>query len=76
MGRNVGTELRNTISYLNKHLTNVEIMDVEGAYSILYTIRNSKGDILYYEGCNPQRDKNIELKDVWDKIPASIRSFL
>ncbi|MED3122634.1 SMI1/KNR4 family protein [Bacillus wiedmannii] len=75
-GRNVGTELRNTISYLNKHLTNVEILDVEGAYSILYTIRNSKGDILYYEGCNPQKgQKNIELEDAWDKIPASIRSF-
>lgn len=48
--KNVGIELRNTISYLNEHLINIEIMDVEGAYSILYTIRNSKGNIMYYEG--------------------------
>ena len=51
-------------------------MDVEGAYSILYTIRNSKGNIMYYEGRNPQKaQKNIELEGSWDKIPTSIRSF-
>lgn len=74
--KNVGIELRNTISYLNEHLINIEIMDIEGAYSILYTIRNSKGNIMYYEGCNPQKaQKNIELEESWDKIPTSIRSF-
>lgn len=52
---NVGVELRNTISYLKEYLTNIEIIDVEGEYSVLYTLRNSKGDILYYEGRNPQK---------------------
>ncbi|ATP40194.1 SMI1/KNR4 family protein [Solibacillus sp. R5-41] len=74
--KNVGIELRNTISYLNEHLINIEIMDVVGDYSVLYTIKNSKGDILYYEGRNPQKgQKNIELEDSWDKIPTSIKSF-
>lgn len=73
---NVGIELRNTISYLYEHLINIEIIDVEGVYSVLYTIRNSNGDVLYYEGRNPQKShKNFELNDSWDKIPNSIRSF-
>ena len=74
--KNVGSELRNTISYLYENLINIEIMEVEGVYSILYTIKNSKGDILYYEGGNPQKgQKNIELEDLWCKIPSSIQSF-
>ncbi|WP_458415042.1 SMI1/KNR4 family protein [Schinkia sp. CFF1] len=73
---NVGTELRNTISYLKGHLINIEIIEVASAYSILYTIRNSKGDILYYEGRNPQEgQKSIELEESWDKIPTVIRNF-
>ena len=76
--KNVGIELRNTIAYLNEHLTNIEIMDVEGEYSILYTIKNTKGDLLYYEGRNPQKRKKnieIELEESWDKTPFSIQRF-
>jgi hypothetical protein len=74
--KNVGIELRNTISYLNEHVINIEIMDVEGAYSVLYTIRNSKGDILYYAGRNPRKgQKNLELEGSWDKMPDSIRKI-
>lgn len=74
--KNVGFELRNTISYLNEHLINIELMDVEGDYSILYTIRNSKGNTMYYEGRNPQKaQKNTELEEAWSKIPTSVRSF-
>ncbi len=51
-------------------------MDVEGEYSVLYTIKNSKGDILYYEGRNPQKgQKNVELEGLWDKTPSSIQRF-
>lgn len=72
----VAFELRNTISYLNKYLENVEMMYDGKLYSILYTIKNSKGDYAFYEGRNP-KDKfdNIELKKVWEKIPDLIRSF-
>lgn len=37
--KNVGNELQNTISYLSEHLINIEMMDVDGSYSILYTIK-------------------------------------
>ncbi|MBD8034692.1 MULTISPECIES: SMI1/KNR4 family protein [Solibacillus] len=74
--KNVGSELGKTISYLYQNLINIEIMEEGGVYSILYTIKNSKGDILYYEGRNPHKgQKNIELEGAWDKVPASIRSF-
>ncbi|WP_040949837.1 hypothetical protein [Gorillibacterium massiliense] len=74
--KSVGLELRNTISYLKEHLINVEIMEIGSVYSVLYTIRNSKGDILYYEGRNPQEgQKNLELEESWDKIPTTIRDF-
>ncbi|MEC1180064.1 SMI1/KNR4 family protein [Metasolibacillus meyeri] len=74
--KHVGFELRNTISYLNEHLINIEIIDIDGTYSILYSIRNSNGDILYYEGGNPQKGKkNLELEKLWNEVPDSIRSF-
>ena len=46
----VGVELRNTISYLSRHLEEVELMNTNGRYSILYTIKTDNGEILYYEG--------------------------
>ncbi|EJS69434.1 hypothetical protein ICW_02373 [Bacillus wiedmannii] len=51
----VGVELRNTISYLSRHLEEVELMDINGRYSILYTIKTDNGEILYYEGGESQR---------------------
>lgn len=50
----VGAELRNTISYLSRHLEEVELMDINGRYSILYTIKTDNGEILYYEGEIPK----------------------
>lgn len=74
--KNVGERLRNTISYLNEYLINIEIMKAENVYSILYTIRNSNGKILYYEGRNPlESQKNFELEEAWDEIPIEIRNF-
>ncbi|WP_332236688.1 SMI1/KNR4 family protein [Sporolactobacillus sp. KGMB 08714] len=74
--RYLGTELRNTISYLNNCLENIELMEINKRYSILYTIRNRQGKILYYEGRSPCEDfKNEPLRGAWDRIPAKIRLF-
>lgn len=74
--RNLGTELRNTISYLNEYLIDVELMESGGYFSALYTIKNSKGNLLYYEGCNPKDQfKNNELNKVWGRMPDSIQKF-
>lgn len=70
------TELRNTISYLNEYLEDIEIIEVNGRYSILYSITNLKGMTLYYEGRNPlDTFNNEELENVWEKIPDGIRKF-
>ncbi|MFH4214487.1 hypothetical protein WAI87_21545, partial [Acinetobacter baumannii] len=72
----VGVELRNTISYLSRHLEEVELMNTNGRYSILYTIKTDNGEILYYEGGNPKDEfNNEELEKSWDKIPSTIRNF-
>lgn len=72
----VGEELRNTISYLSEHLEEVELMMVDGRYSILYTIKTDSGKTIFYEGRNPNDLFNNEvLKDSWNEIPSSIRSF-
>lgn len=72
----VSIELRNTISYLKEHLEDIEIIKVDNSYSILYTIKNSKGEYLYYEGRNPEdKFKNEELEKKWFNIPVSIQNF-
>lgn len=72
----VGMELRNTISYLSEHLEEIELMDLNGRYSILYTIKTDDGEIQYYEGRNPEDGfNNEELEKTWGNIPASVRSF-
>lgn len=72
----VAEELRNTISYLSKHLEEVELMMVEGRYSTLYTIKTDSGKTIFYEGRNPNDLFNNEvLKDSWSEIPSSIRTF-
>ncbi|MCI1696865.1 SMI1/KNR4 family protein [Aneurinibacillus aneurinilyticus] len=74
--QHVGTNLRNTISYLDEYLEDIELMEFDNTYSILYTIKNSKGEFLYYEGRNPQDSfENEELELSWGKIPDSIRNF-
>ncbi|MDG5471397.1 SMI1/KNR4 family protein [Jeotgalibacillus sp. ET6] len=72
----VGVELRNTISYLSRHLEEVELMDINGRYSILYTIKTDDGEIRYYEGGNPKDEfNNKELEKSWGKFPSTIRNF-
>ncbi|WP_339178236.1 SMI1/KNR4 family protein [Paenibacillus sp. FSL H8-0317] len=69
-------ELRNTISYLSEFLVDVELMQSGEDFSVLYTIKNSKGNILYYEGRNPQDQfNNNELREVWEKMPNLIQKF-
>lgn len=72
----VGNELRNTISYLNEYLEDVEIIKSGNLYSILFRVRGSKGNILYYEGRNPLDDfENEDLSSCWDKFPDSLKRF-
>lgn len=69
-------DLRLTIAYLEKKLLNIELMEINGRYSILYSIKRPSGDISYYEGRCPLKDfDNNELEKVWDKIPTRIRSY-
>jgi hypothetical protein len=61
---------------LNEYLEDIEIMESNNTYSILYTVRNHKGNILYYEGQNPLNDfENEELKRYWNIIPEKLRKF-
>lgn len=72
----VTVELRNTISYLDEYLENVDIIYDGNLYSVLYTIKNSKGKYLYYEGRNPKdKFENEVLEKSWGNIPISIRNF-
>lgn len=77
--KHLGNELRNTISYLAEHLTNVELIKKNDKYSILYTIIPSSkepDEEEYYEGGNPlDINNNKALAEAWDKIPDSVQKF-
>jgi hypothetical protein len=71
-----GIELRNTISYLYENIVEIDLIEYDGKYSILYSIKTSDGEIEYYEGGNPEdKFNNPELEMSWSKIPDSIRRF-
>ncbi|MBN1076084.1 SMI1/KNR4 family protein [Clostridium botulinum] len=74
--KNVKDEMSNVISFFKEFLLDVEFMNVGNKYSILYSIKNSNGKILYYEGGNPKHNlKNEHLKKSWNKIPEKLRAF-
>ncbi|KFX57256.1 SMI1/KNR4 family protein [Clostridium botulinum] len=74
--KNVKDEMSNVISFFKEFLLDVEFMNVGNKYSILYSIKNSNGKILYYEGGNPKHNlKNEHLKKSWNKIPKKLRAF-
>lgn len=74
--KHVASEMSNTISFLSEFLIDVELMNIGGRYSMLYSLKNSKGKILYYEGRNPKDIfNNKQLKKVWGKFPEKIREF-
>ena len=51
----VGSELCNTIAYLAAHLEDIEIMENNNCYSMLYTIKNSNVN------CNSKLNKIYNL---------------
>ena len=74
--KHVNIEMSNTISFLNDFLIDVEIMNIGDKYSILYSVKNSRGKVLYYEGRSPKENfKNEQLEKDWNKIPYKIREF-
>jgi hypothetical protein len=74
--KNLSIELRNTISYLNDYIENIELMEINQRHSILYTIKNRQGKVLYYEGRSPMVNfVNEALEQSWLKMTTAIRTF-
>lgn len=72
----VAIDLRNTISYLQENLIDIDLIKDNDNYSILYSVRVEDGDIDYYEGgISNNHVNNGRLKEVWYKMPQSIRNF-
>lgn len=65
-----------TISYLEDHLEDVELMKIKDIYFVLYSVRAENGEMQYYVGGNPLEPlNNPDLETCWDKVPESIRYF-
>ncbi|WP_088816169.1 MULTISPECIES: SMI1/KNR4 family protein [Listeria] len=74
----IGEELRNTISYLEEFLEDVEVMRIGSKYYLLYSIKNSSNKILYYTGGNPLEENfknHEELKRDWRNVPSKLCEF-
>lgn len=51
-------------------------MKIGSRYSILYSIKNQRGKVVYYEGRNPKENfNNDQLEEDWPNIPLKIREF-
>ena len=61
------SDLRNTISYLGDYLKNIDLICLDGEYSLLYTILTYQtGEEIYYEGKQPVTVEVLKQK-VWRK---------
>ncbi|WP_252250060.1 hypothetical protein [Clostridium sp. ZBS13] len=70
-------EMSNVISFFKEFLLDIEFMNVGNKYSILYSIKNSNGKILYYEGGNPKHNlKNEHLKKIGIKSLKNLGLFM
>lgn len=65
-------ELKNTISYLEDNLSNIEFIKSEKGIAVLYEIMLKNDVTTYFEGLLPQEKYEIE---GWDKYPASLKNF-
>lgn len=72
-------KLNNTILYLNDYLQDIDIIKTEDGYSLLYTIKNEYGSVLFYEGRNPKESlnglRNKKIGDAWKAIPCDVKAF-
>ncbi len=60
------TECRNTIQYLSDNLVSLDLLYDGTIYSLLYGIKSSDNEVLYYEGqLVLDLNKNIKLKNRW-----------
>ena len=72
----IGKKLNNVIAYFEDNLVKVEIIKTNNEFSLLYSIKQENGEILYYEGKFPQtKFNNYKLEKQWHKIPVSIKDF-
>lgn len=68
--------LSNTISYLENNLENIELIRYRGKYSLLYSLKSSNDNVVYYEGGNPKKEKlPDEVQKRWNDFPATIKTF-
>lgn len=68
--------LSNTISYLEDNLEDIELISYKGKYSLLYSIKQSNGNVVYYEGGNPKEHKlPDEVQKRWNDFPEKIKIF-
>lgn len=68
--------LCNLISYLEKNLVSVDLIQYRDRYSLLYGISSTAGRTLYYEGMVPLSvdTKPNPIKD-WERFPEKIKRF-
>ena len=70
--RKYNYQFQSTISYLQNNLIDVELIRKKDVYSLLYSVKNLKGNQVYYEGKNPlQINIPDSLKSVWGKLPPA-----
>lgn len=69
-------QFQSTISYLEENLTDVEIIRHKGEISTLYSIKNLKGEIVYYEGKLPLTHNQYASQiPRWDELPDTVKAI-
>lgn len=69
-------QFQSTLQYLQSNLVDVELIFHKNKYALLYSIKNKAGSLVFYEGGNTYaKDVPLNIRQVWDKIPATFTDF-
>jgi len=65
-------QYQSTLNYLRVNLLKVELIFNNSKYSLLYSVKNRSGNIVFYEGRNPYtKEVPAVIGLIWDSIPKS-----
>ena len=69
-------QFQSTLNYLKFNLVGIELILNKGKYSLLYAVKNTLGNTVFYEGRNPYtKELPYHINGLWQLIPKTFTDW-